>query len=295
MGTKEKMNKSSATDGKQPEPPKSDWQQLHERNSIRCFWVGVIVLTLAILFGLLGWVFNWMEKTTDLLLTTGEFTIFGLTLISVGLVYKRKAAKPMARSETSPLLEGEPFYIQEHEVMLKKAAGMVPSIHYFSVNGEKLLELKETTHPLHVLSDLFDLRSFLKRSFAILDRQGEVRLLFTQKAGLNSPIVVKLPSGETIATYKQGMIKAEISVFDTQDTLIGTTKSKDLIGSEFVINDAEQNNLMTFINAGTPSRNRDSFTMSDDLLKLRVPLHEDKLRYMQFIALPAFIKIIFGK
>ncbi|WP_159882027.1 hypothetical protein [Paenibacillus puerhi] len=91
------------------------------------------------------------------------------------------------------------------------------------------------------------------------------------------------------------MVKARIEIRDSGGEILAFVDKDDVLGTSFTVTDGEGSVLLRFYNGGLPSRNPDLFSAGDDLIKWTDSLQSQELLYRQLIAIPAFIKIMFGK
>lgn len=271
-----------------------DWGEHHRKNAKRSFWAGIAVFIAGTAVGSFDWYFGWTEDPGQLILLVIEFWLPATALLAVSASQKSKAKKKLITATPGGPDVQEAFFFSNREIMIKQLTGLQPSYRYFSVDGEGLMELKEISQPLWLLADFIRLRPFLRRTFALLDRNGETQLLLKQTAGLNAPVDVFLPDGERIASYKQGMVKVQIEVKNGDGNAVGIVKG-DSMGTIFSVVDHQGATLMKFYNGGLPSRNYDYFSSSDDLVKIVGDITSDERLYKQIVALPAFIKIFYSR
>ncbi|MBM7583485.1 hypothetical protein JOC86_000022 [Bacillus pakistanensis] len=274
-----------------------NWKEHHSKNANRCLWMGSFVLIGGLLIGFLCWKFEWIGSTEENVLTTVEISIIGILLIGVGFSQKRKAGIKKTAERFKGESNGESWVVQDAELMIKSLSSFQSTYRYFSINGEILLEFKETSKlPFLIVGFVVNgLNHFLKRSFILSDRHGRTRLIFKQNAGLNTPIEIFLPTGEKIAHYKEAWMRAEIDVYDGKGTMIGKVKKDDVLGTTFTVFDQDEHTIMRFYNGGLPSKNYDYWSSSDDLIKIMGNLSTHELLFRQTIALPAFLKMKYKK
>jgi hypothetical protein len=274
-----------------------NWKEHHIKNANRCFWIGSFILLGDVVFGLLSWKFAWISSIEEIVLVTVEIGLSGMLLIGVGFSQKHKANMKKTGELSQEDSNDESLFIQNHEMMIKSLSSFQPTFRYFSVDGEILLEFKETSKQLNLVLGFVinGLNQFLNRAFILSDRHGKTRLVFMQKAGLNAPTEVFLTSGEKIAHYKEGMVKTEIEINDGKGMFLGKVKKDDVLATSFTVFDQDENKLIRFYNGGLPSRNYDYWSSSDDLIKITDNLSSQELLFMQTIALPAFLKMKYKK
>lgn len=274
-----------------------NWKEHHQKNAKRCFIAGTALFLGGAGFGLSGWLLERPDSLQEHLLIVAEIWLLSMTMIGAGWAQKRKANRQQPPRSAETDAEGESLIFPDREMMIKQLSGLQSVYRYFSVDGDALLEFRETSSRLLIAFGLVfnGLHTFLKRTYTLSDKQGIPRLYFKQKAGLNAPIDVFLPNGEKICSYKQGLLKARIEIRDGSDALIGLVIKDDLLGTSFTIIDHQELKLIQFYNGGLPSRNFDYFSSSDDLIKIAPNLASQERLYMQVIALPAFIKMMFRK
>ncbi|MDO3676699.1 hypothetical protein [Paenibacillus ehimensis] len=272
-----------------------NWQEHHLKNAKRCWTLGIVTIVGAAGFGLLDLHFHGAKDMAGRIMFMAECWLFGLSFLGIGFAQRRKAAMKPAAAGPSKMEEEGARTFPHSEMMLKKAASLHPVLRYFSVDGEVLLEFRETGGRLLLLAELLGLRRFMSRSFVLTDRLGRPWVIYRQKAGINPPIEAFLPDGSKLAVYKEGMLKAQIAVSDQNGTTIGWVNKDDLLGTTFHIADGSGQQIIRFFNGGLPSRNFDYFTSGDDLINISGGLASDERLYLRFIGLPAFIKIWYGK
>ncbi|WP_426451868.1 hypothetical protein ACP26L_07135 [Paenibacillus sp. S-38] len=276
-----------------------DWKKHHEKNARIGRQLGLILFAAAAVYGLLEWKNGWSSQQVWAINVCG-MVLLALFMIGFAAAQKRKADYfPEERREShSELGEGgDPFLHRDREMMLMQQGGMRALIRYFSVDGELLLEFRETSRRWIFAADwiLDSLRPFLPKSFVVTDRSGVTRLYLTQRGGINSPIDIRLPDGALIASCKQGWVKARMELRDRNGLTTGGVESDDLLGTSFRILDASGRELIRFYNGGLPSRNGDAFSGGADLIKISPELAGEPGAYLQFIAVPALIKVVFSR
>ncbi len=236
------------------------WQEHHRRNAKRCWTIGIVTIVGAVSFGWLDSHFHWTKDTAGRILYMTELSLLGLSFLGTGFVQRRKAAMKPAAAGPSKMEEEGGRTFPHSEMMLKKAASLHPVLRYFSVDGEVLLEFRETGGRLLLIADLAGLRRFMSRRFVLTDRFGRPWVIYRQKAGINPPIEAFLPDGSKLASYKEGMLKTQIAVSDESGTTVGRVNKDDLLGTMFYVVDGSGQRIVQFLNGGLPSRNFDYFT-----------------------------------
>ncbi|MCZ8522471.1 MULTISPECIES: hypothetical protein [Paenibacillus] len=276
------------------------WREHHERNAKVGRAAGTLLLFGGAVITALHVYYGWPARK-ELLMTLPGMVLPALLMLGVSGSQKRKARFfPRDRAtaaDREPPSGPDAILHRDSEMMLMRQSGMRHHIRYFSVDGDLLLEFRETSRGWVLWADgaLDGLRSFLPKSFVVTDRIGTPRLRLQQRGGLNRPMEVYLPDGTKIASYLQDRWKAQMDIRDGAGCRIGELRSDDLLGTSFRITDASGREVIRFYNGGLPSRNMDAFSGGADLIKLRPQLAEDPEDDLRFIALPALLKVVFKR
>lgn len=266
------------------------WQEHHKRNARISFSLAILLFLLGV--GVSG--YELWVKHQDLLsacLSGAQFWLMSFILLFIGVRYQEKAAIKKDARESGPI----DFIFHEREIMVKQLGGLDLCYRYFTVEGELLAEFREERNNVNKLLDfLLDLAPFLKRTFFITDAAGAKRLILKQKAGINAPVDVFLPTGEKIARYRSGMIKLRLSVEDEQGRQIAEVAAENL-AQTFRLRSSAGHLLAEFFNRGIPAKNQDYFSMSDDLVRFHGDWTTNERLYLQIVGFPALVKMMFRK
>ncbi|AFC28280.1 hypothetical protein PM3016_1354 [Paenibacillus mucilaginosus 3016] len=280
-----------------------EWRKHHENNARISRWVGWGLLAAAAVYGMLDWKYGWSTRP-GMAITVSGMVLTAVIILGTASAFMRKAAFfPEERRERDRELQDgsgeDPFLHRDREMMLMRQGGKGTRalIRYFSVDGELLLEFRETSRGWVFAADwiLDRLRPFLPKSFVLTDRIGGPRLYLTQRGGINSPIEIRLPDGTLIGSCRQDWWKARMELRDGAGLPAGEVGSDDLLGTSFRVRDASGRELVRFYNGGLPSRNGDAFSSDADLVKVSAGLAGEPEAYVRFIAVPALIKIVFSR
>jgi hypothetical protein len=266
------------------------WYEHHKRNAQVTFWIGVVTFLLGLGAG--GYeLWNNHKDLSYVALSSGEIWLLSLLMFGLAFRYKKKAE--LKKDIEEP--RSRDFFFHEQEIMIKQLGGLDLCYQYFTIDGDLLLEFKEKRKIINKIFDLIlNLGPFLNRTFYVSDAEGTRRLILKQKAGLNSPIDVFLPSGEKISRYRMGLKKFRITVEDEKNTQIVEARGEQF-AQKFTMRDSSGSILMEFWNRGLPSKNQSYFTMSDDLIRFQGNWTSNERLYLQIIAVPAIIKMNYRK
>ncbi len=160
-----------------------NWREHHQKNAKRCFAAGSALLAAGAVTGAASWLLEDSGSLQPSILIIVQFWLAALILIGIGGSQRRKAsmAQPSLASRSDE--SGEALLLPDREMMIKKLSGLQPIYRYFSVDGEALLEFRETSSRMYAWIGLTldGLNTFLSRMLCAIGPSWKYRAAIQAK------------------------------------------------------------------------------------------------------------------